>query len=494
VVTAAAKGVTYGGTVPSLTYSYTGLVNGDSIASVTGALATTATSSSPAGSYPITEGTLAATGNYTIGTFNGNTLTVNPAPLAMIVDNQTKVYGAPLPALTFWCSGWVNNDTPASLTTQPTLTTTATASSPVLGGPYPITAAGAVDPNYKISYTPGSLTVTLATATIVVTGYDVSYDGKSHTAMGTATGVGGVDLSGELNLGNTTHTSAGVYGTDPWTFTDASGNYTSANGTVSDTIVGPVDLTHSTLTALPSPIGSSGKVTVTLTARDAFGSQELTGGLAVALSVKGSAKGSMGKVTDNHNGTYTANFTAGSTPGVDTFSATINKKAVKATASLTVVGPYSLAKSVVSVPASSVALGTPITVTLTAMDALGHQELTGGLKVVFSLAKGSAGGTFGTVTDNHNGTYTATFTGNKAGGDTITATINGKPLTSKAPKITVTAQGGVRLPAEAAATSGLVTAQDAALLALLAESNGGTTDTGTKKGLSISDLWSFDEE
>jgi carbon monoxide dehydrogenase subunit G len=233
---------------------------------------------------------------------------------------------------------------------------------------------------------------------------------------------------------------------------------------------------------------------VTFTARDAFGSQELTGGLPVALSVKGSATGSLGKPIDNHNGTYTALFTAGSIPGVDTFSATINKKAVKATASLTVVGPYSLAKSVVSVPKSSVALGTPITVTLTALDALGHQELTGGLKVVFSLAKGSAGGTFSKVTDNHNGTYTATFTGSKTGSDTITATINGKPVTSKPAKITVTAKGGVRLPAEAAASAGLSTVQDAALLALLAESNGGPAVAGTKKGLAVSGLWLLDEE
>jgi hypothetical protein len=268
-------------------------------------------------------------------------------------------------------------------------------------------------------------------------------------------------------------------------------DYTTATGTTTITVVGPFDLTHSTLTALPSPASSGNKVTVTLTARDAFGSQELTGGLAVALSVKG-AKGSLGKVTDNHDGTYTAIFTAGTTPGVDTFSATISKRAVTATASLTVVGPYSLAKSVVSVPASSVALGTPITVTLTALDALGQQELTGGLKVVFSLAKGSAGGTFSTVTDNHNGTYTVTFTGSKTGSDAITATINGKPLTSKAPKITVTAQGGVRLPAKAAATGGPATAQDAALLALLAESNGGTAGAGKKKGPSVSDLWLFD--
>ena len=56
--------------------------------------------------------------------------------------------------------GFVNGDTSASLTTQPTLTTTATASSHVAGNPYGITASGAVDADYTITYVAGSLTVT----------------------------------------------------------------------------------------------------------------------------------------------------------------------------------------------------------------------------------------------------------------------------------------------------------------------------------------------
>ena len=50
------------------------------------------------------------------------TLTVTPAPLTITADNQTKVYGAALPTLTASYIGFVNGDTSASLTTQPTLT------------------------------------------------------------------------------------------------------------------------------------------------------------------------------------------------------------------------------------------------------------------------------------------------------------------------------------------------------------------------------------
>src|SRR5207302_10673376 len=61
-------------------------------------------------------------------------------------------------------------------------------------------------------------TINKATATVVVTPYTVTYDGNPHIATGTATGVKGESLSG-LDLTGTTHTNAGTYATDPWTFT-----------------------------------------------------------------------------------------------------------------------------------------------------------------------------------------------------------------------------------------------------------------------------------
>lgn len=85
---------------------------------------------------------------------------ISPAPLTITADDQSKPFGAPLPALTAGYSGFVNGDSAASLTTPPTLATTATADSLAAGSPYPITVAGAVDPNYTISYVAGKLTVT----------------------------------------------------------------------------------------------------------------------------------------------------------------------------------------------------------------------------------------------------------------------------------------------------------------------------------------------
>jgi hypothetical protein len=77
-------------------------------------------------------------------------------------------------------------------------------------------------------------TVNKANATFLVTPYGVTYDGIPHTATGSATGVFGESLPG-LGLGATIHTNAGAY-TDSWTFTDVTGNYNNASGTVSDSI------------------------------------------------------------------------------------------------------------------------------------------------------------------------------------------------------------------------------------------------------------------
>ena len=75
------------------------------------------------GPYTISAGG-AVDADYTIG-FAAGSLTVTPVALTITAANQTKAYGAALPTLTATYSGFVNGDTSASLTTQPTLTTTA---------------------------------------------------------------------------------------------------------------------------------------------------------------------------------------------------------------------------------------------------------------------------------------------------------------------------------------------------------------------------------
>lgn len=80
-----------------------------------------------------------------------------------------------------------------------------------------------------------SIAISKATAVISVTAYSVNYDGHSHTASGTATGVANTNLSGQLTLSGTTHTSAGTYNGDAWSFAGGT-NYENAIGTVNDEI------------------------------------------------------------------------------------------------------------------------------------------------------------------------------------------------------------------------------------------------------------------
>src|SRR4029077_14584345 len=93
---------------------------------------------------------------------------------------------------------------------------------------------------------------------------------------------------------------------------------------------------------------------------------------------------------------------------------------------------------IVSIAPASMPSGGSATLTLTAKDANGNQLTSGGLTTAFHLGSGSAGGTFGNVTDNNNGTYTATFTATTPGTNTIIATIGGQTVTGAAPTVTVT--------------------------------------------------------
>jgi uncharacterized membrane-anchored protein len=157
-ITADSKSKVYGAALPALTASYSGFVNGETAAVLTApvSLSTGATGASPVGSYTITPGGATAS-NYTISFVTG-ALTVTPAPLTIRPDNLTMRQGTAVPTLTVAYVGLVNGDTPASLTTAPTLSTTATSGSVI--GSYPITASGAAGSNYAISYVAGTLTVT----------------------------------------------------------------------------------------------------------------------------------------------------------------------------------------------------------------------------------------------------------------------------------------------------------------------------------------------
>ena len=165
-VTADNKSMTYGGALPAFTSSYSGFVNGDTAASLGGTLAysTTATSTSPAGPYPVTPSGLTST-NYAI-TFANGTLTVTPANLIVTANNTSKTYGAIVPAFTVSYSAFVAGDTAVNLSGTLAFSSPVNESSNV--GSYPITPSGLTSTNYTISFVNGSIAVTPAPATVTV--------------------------------------------------------------------------------------------------------------------------------------------------------------------------------------------------------------------------------------------------------------------------------------------------------------------------------------
>lgn len=170
LITAEDKSKVYGAVLPGLTVRYEGFVNGDEDSNLTAlpAVSTRALPSSHVGAYVI-QVTGAEAANYEV-TYAPGVLTVTPAPLLVTAEDKSMVYGAGLPELTANYNGFVNGDSPASLTERPTLSTSATQASHA--GVYAITAAGAVNSNYLISYMNGELTIT--PAPLLVTAEDKS--------------------------------------------------------------------------------------------------------------------------------------------------------------------------------------------------------------------------------------------------------------------------------------------------------------------------------
>src|SRR4029077_5845295 len=127
-----------------LTDQISGFVNGQttSVVSGTAAITTTATSASSVAGGPytitITAGSLSAS-NYSFTNLVGGLLTVTPAPLTVTANSASMVYGASVPAFTDQISGFVNGQTTSVVSGVASITTTASSTSTVAGGPYPIT-------------------------------------------------------------------------------------------------------------------------------------------------------------------------------------------------------------------------------------------------------------------------------------------------------------------------------------------------------------------
>ncbi|TVP46297.1 MAG: hypothetical protein EA341_13840, partial [Mongoliibacter sp.] len=163
-ITADDKQKTYGEENPSLTFSYTGLVNGDSRIAIEPEIATSADAGSVVGTYAIRLSG-GSDDNYDITLMDG-TLTVGRKSLTITADDKQKTYGAENPPLTFSYTGLVNGD--KRIAVEPDISTEANRGS--VEGSYAITLSGGLDDNYDITLVDGTLTV--GRKTLIITADD----------------------------------------------------------------------------------------------------------------------------------------------------------------------------------------------------------------------------------------------------------------------------------------------------------------------------------
>ena len=267
----------YGETFSSAGFTTSGLVNGETVGSVTltstGQAATAGVAGSPYAIVPsnATGGSFTPS-NYSISYVNG-ALTVTPAPLTITAQDVGKVYGQTAALTGFDASALVNGETVGSVT----LTSAGhAATAGVVGSPYAIVPSNATGgsftpSNYSISYVNGALTVTPAPLT--VTAQNVS------KVYGQTPALTGFDASALVNgetVGSVTLTSAGQAPTagvvgSPYVIVPSNatgGSFTPSNYSISY-VNGVLTVTPAPLTVTAQNVSKVYGQTPTLTGFDA---------------------------------------------------------------------------------------------------------------------------------------------------------------------------------------------------------------------------------
>jgi len=132
-ITANALSKTYGDADPALTYTVNGLVGGDSLS---GAL--TRSEGENAGTYAVTQGTLAAGSNYSIDSFTAADFTINPKAVTVTLTRSGNAYTANAEGVTAFTYSYSGR---AATSYGPS------ADAPDAAGDYSVTAT-VNDPNY----------------------------------------------------------------------------------------------------------------------------------------------------------------------------------------------------------------------------------------------------------------------------------------------------------------------------------------------------------
>jgi len=221
--------------LPTFTGTVTGLENGDTVGTtIIVTYSTTATSSSPAGTYPITATVSGSSANNYKVVVNAGTLTISPASkqvLTVTANNATRVYGTANPTFSGTVTGAQNGDTFTE-----SFATTATTNSNV--GSYAIvpSVSGPNLSNYTVDIVDGTLTVTSASTTTTLSAPGSANYGASVVLTATVSSTSGTPggsvtfYNGSTALGTGTLNSSGVATLTTTTLPTGTDNVTASYG------------------------------------------------------------------------------------------------------------------------------------------------------------------------------------------------------------------------------------------------------------------------
>jgi uncharacterized protein YjbI with pentapeptide repeats len=289
-VTASSASITYGeATVPPITPSYSGFVNGDTLSALTSpATCSVAQNTGAAGTYA-TDCSGAVDPNYDF-TYVPGTLTINKAPLTSTANDKSMVYGSSLPVFDAILSGLVNGD-PSSVVSNLVCAALDASGKPVSlttpVGQYSINCSGGTAANYALTYRSGNLTITQANTSVALSstpagavyGQPVTLTASlaaSAPGSGDPSGTvdfqdGGVDISGcdKQPVNTTAHTAVCTTSTLGAGSHSIAASYSGDHNFVGSTTASPVTQTiaraASSVTLAPTSPSTQGQ-NVTFTA------------------------------------------------------------------------------------------------------------------------------------------------------------------------------------------------------------------------------------
>jgi len=236
------KGSTYGAAQPKLSVSYTGFLNGDTSASLTGTADCSIPTARNAGTHVITCGGLTSN-DYAI-TWTKGQYTVSPAALGITASATNSVYGAARPAVEPIYTGLVAGDRAPA--TAPTCTTTVGPTTSVGTHSNASSCSGAADSNYQFTYARSSGTVTAAALTITASDAATTYGDDAPTIKPSYNGFvndqGAADLDEAVVCEPNTKS-----GTDVGTYASTCDGAADSNYTIDyeqgEVVIAPADLT-----------------------------------------------------------------------------------------------------------------------------------------------------------------------------------------------------------------------------------------------------------